>query len=109
MPIFYEFRISVADKDEFEQSENLEDMGIKSEPEWEEINCVINLDQVSSFHENEDNTTKVFFKNDRLIVNCRYEEVKEIFRKHYGVYPDGVSVAPWTDEEVETFKKRVKQ
>ncbi len=88
MPIFYEFKISVADKDDFERSDNLKEMGIKSEPEWEDISCVINLDQVSSFQKDEENTTKIFFNNDRLIVNCKYEDVKKVFQKYYGIYPE---------------------
>lgn len=109
MPVFYEFKISVADKDEIKSSEALEDMGVKIDPDWRDSLCVINLDTVYGFHPYNADETKILFRDDSVAVFCKYEDVKDIFRKHYRVHPDGVSVAPWTDEEVETFKKRVKQ
>ena len=88
MPVFYEFKISVADKDDIRRSKNLEDMGVKVEPEWRDSLCVINLDTIEGFHPYNNTETKMLFRNDSVIVFCKYEDVKEIFRKHYGVYPE---------------------
>lgn len=88
MAVFYEFKISVADKDDIKRSDDFADMGIESEPEWRDSLCVINLDTVYGFHPYNKDETKILFRKDSVAVFCKYEDVKEIFRKHYGVYPE---------------------
>lgn len=90
MPVFYEFKISVADRDEIESSEKLDEMGIKVEPDWRDENCVVNLDKIHGFYPyNKDgDETKILFREDSMIVFCKYEDFKAIIRKHYGVYPE---------------------
>jgi hypothetical protein len=88
MPVFYEFKISVADREDIKRSDDLADMGVKSEPEWRDSLCVINLDKIEGFHPYNDDETKMLFRNDSVIVFCKYKDVKDIFQKHYGVYSE---------------------
>lgn len=85
MPVFYEFKISVADRDDIDRSDDLEDMGIDSEPDWEDANCTIDLEKIWAFYPDSKYQTKLFFGNEKMIVHHKYEDVKEIFRKHCGV------------------------
>ena len=89
MPVFYEFMLQVADRKDCERSEELSDLGIKSEPDWVDINCIINLDRIESFHQDEPGKVKVFLSSeDSVILSCCYDDLKEILRKHYGGYPE---------------------
>lgn len=108
MAVFYEFKISVADKDDIKSSEKLDEMGIKVEPEWRDSLCMINLDEVEGFYPYNKTETKVLFRNDNVIVFCKYEDLKEIFRKHYGVYPEEPGNPHWTENEVKKIKERTK-
>jgi hypothetical protein len=89
MPVFYEFKLQATDREDFERSKDLCDLGIKSDPQWVDIDCVINLDKIESFHEDIPGKIKIFLSsNDSMILSCNYEDLKEILRKHYGVYPE---------------------
>lgn len=89
MPVFYEFKVQVAPSEEFKLSKDLNDMGIKSDPNWVDIDCIINLDKIESFHEDDPGKIKIFLSSlDSMILSCGYEDLKEILRRHYGVYPE---------------------
>ena len=89
MPVFYEFKLQAAPREDFERSKGLEDLGIKSEPSWVDIDCVINLDKIESFHEDDPGKIKISLSSlDSMILSCSYEDMKEILRKHCGVYPE---------------------
>ena len=81
MPVFYEFKISVAEREDIESSEKLEEMGITVEADWEDALCVIDLDKVWAFYPDSPNQTKLFFGSEKMIVHHKYEEVKEIIFK----------------------------
>lgn len=82
MPVFYEFKISVADRDDIDRSDDLGNMGIDSEPDWEDANCMVDLDKVWAFYPDSKYQTKLFFGNEKMIVHHKYEEVKEIILKN---------------------------
>lgn len=89
MPVFYEFKLQVTDRKDFERSKDLGEMGIKSEPDWVDIDCVINLDKIENFHADDPGKVKVYLSSDdSVILSCSYNDLKEILRKHYGVYPE---------------------
>lgn len=83
MPIFYEFKIFVADKEEIDQATS-----IGYNIDWESADCVIDLDKIWGFYPDTPDRTKLLFGDDRIIVNCKYEDIKELMKKHYGIYPE---------------------
>lgn len=109
MPVFYEFKLQVADRKDFERSKDLDEMGIKSDPNWVDIGCIIDLDKILSFHADDPGKVKIYLSSDdNMILSCSYEDLKEILRKHYGIYPEKSGNPHWTEGELEKIKKRIK-